>query len=116
MLPIYEVLFNIIIDIIIDHGVIPSSWLEGIIRPIFKKTGDISNPENYRPISILSCFGKLFTSVLNARLTKFVDSHDTLEENQARFRKGYSTSDHVFALHALIELLKTRKKKLFCCL
>ena len=100
MLPIYEVLFNIIFD----HGFILTFWLEGIIRPIFKKTGDISNSENYRPISIFSCFGKLLTSVLNARLTKFVDSHDTLEENQAGFRKGYSTSDHVFALHALIEL------------
>ena len=111
MLPIYEVLFNIIFD----QGVIPTPWLEGIIRPIFKKSGDISNPENYRPISILSCFGKLFTAVLNARLTKFIDSNNILEENQAGFRKGYSTSDHVFALHALIELLKTRKKNLFCC-
>ena len=43
------------------------------------------------------------------------DSNNILEENQAGSRKGYSTSDHVFALHALIELLKTRKKNLFCC-
>ena len=37
-----------------------------------------------------------------------------LEENQAGFRAGYSTCDHVFSLHALIEILKAKKQKLFC--
>ncbi len=37
-----------------------------------------------------------------------------LQENRAGFRKGYSTSDHTFVLHALIELLKFQKKKMFC--
>ena len=71
-------------------------------------------PENYRPITILSCFGKLFTSVLNLRLNDFVEHNDSLEENQAGFRKGYATSDHIFTLHAMVEILKSRKKKLFC--
>ena len=110
MLPIYINLFNIIFD----TGIIPDIWLEGIIHPIYKSKGDAENPENYRPITILSCFSKLFTSVLNARLTKFVDVNDILEENQAGFRKGYSTADQIFSLHALIEILKARKMKLFC--
>ena len=50
---------------------------------------------------------------MNARFTKIVDSINFLEENQAGFRKGYSTSDHLFALHALIELFKTRKRIYF---
>ena len=109
MLPVYVRLFNVIFD----TGFIPDTWLEGIIRPIHK-TGDLHNPENYRPITILSCFGKLFTAVLNARLNRFVEDYEILEENQAGFRKGYATSDHIFVLHSLIEILKTRKKKLFC--
>ena len=72
----------------------------------------LKNPDNYRPITILSCFSKLFTAVLNARLTKYVDLNDILQENQAGFR--YSTSDQIFSLHALIEILKARKMKLFC--
>ena len=62
----------------------------------------------------MSCFGKLFTSILNARLNKFLDAHNILEENQAGFRAGYSTMDHIYVLHALTEIAKIKKKKLFC--
>ena len=58
------------------------------------------SPENYRPITILSCFGKLFTSKLYARLIKFLDAHTILEENQAGVSTGYSTMAHIFVLHA----------------
>ncbi len=48
-LDIYEKLFNMIFD----TGVIPSSWLSGIIKPIYKNKGDSKNPKNYRPITIV---------------------------------------------------------------
>ena len=67
MLPTYVAFFNLVFDC----GIIPDSWLEGIIRPIYKNNGDAKNPENYRPITILSCFGKLFTAVLNNRSYRF---------------------------------------------
>ena len=63
MLPIYHKLFNIVFD----TGIVPSAW-EGCIIPIYKNMGSNSNPENYRPITLLSCMGKLFTSVINSRL------------------------------------------------
>lgn len=110
MLPIYVQLFNIILD----SGEYPSIWLEGIIRPIYKRSGDITKPENYRPITILSCFSRLFTSILNVRLNNFIERNVILEENQAGFRKGYSTTDQIFTSHALMDILKTKKKKLFC--
>ena len=91
MLPTYVAFFNLVFD----SGVIPESWLEGIIRPIYENNGDPKSPENYRPITILSCFRKLFTAVLNKRLTNFLDQHDTIHENQAGFRAGYSTLDHI---------------------
>ena len=37
-----------------------------------------------------------------------------LDENQAGFRQGYSTTDHIFSLHVLFELLSVKKKKLYC--
>ena len=110
MLPLYTSFFNLILE----TGTLLESWLEGIIKPIYKKKGDPLQPDNYRPITILSCFGKLFTAVLNLRLNNFLNEHEILEENQAGFREGYSTNDHIFVLHALIELLKAKKLKLFC--
>lgn len=100
--------------IVFDSGKIPEAWLVGNIIPFYKNKGDTKNPENYRPITILSCMGKLFTSVLNSRLSTFLENYLLLNENQSGFRKGYSTIDSIFVLHILFELLKMRKKKLFC--
>ena len=83
------------------------------IRPIYKNKGDVKNVENFSPITILSCLGKLFTALLNNRLTDFLDKNEQLLENQAGFRKGYGTTDHIFVLNSLIEIMKTTKKKLF---
>ena len=110
MMPIYISLFNLILN----TDILPECWLEGIIRPIYKRKGDPHEPENYRPITILSCFGKLFTSILNLRLQTFLETNNIIKENQAGFRSGYSTTDHIFVLHALIEILKRKKIKLFC--
>ena len=107
---LYIKLFNVVFD----TGIMPDVRLEGKIRPIYKNKGDHLNPENYRPITVLSCLGKLFTASLNNRLTKFLEIYETLDENQAGFRQGYSTTDQIFTLNALIELFKSRKKKLFC--
>ncbi|MCG8075583.1 MAG: reverse transcriptase family protein [Candidatus Thiodiazotropha taylori] len=56
----------------------------------------------------------MFTSVLNNRLTKFLDASGGLNENQAGFRKGYSTTDHIFSLNALFELCRSRNQKFYC--
>ena len=109
-LPLYVKLFNAILD----TGLIPSAWIEGMIVPIYKNKGDETNAENYRPITLISCFGKLFTAVLNNRLNSYLEDNGLLNEDQAGFRHGYSTTDHIFTLHCLIELLKYQKKKLFC--
>ena len=109
-LPVYETLFNKIFD----SGILLTAWLEGSITPIYKNKGNSSDPINYRPITILSCLSKVFTAVINNRLTKFLDNSNLLNENQAGFRKEYSTSDHSFVLSSLIEILKVKKQKLYC--
>ena len=81
---LYVRLFNIMLD----TGIILSGWSLGVIIPIHKK-GDKANPDNYRGITLLSCFGKLFTSVLNNKLYKFLEQNELLSEVQAGFRKGY---------------------------
>jgi hypothetical protein len=81
------------------------------LKPIYKNKGDKFDPKNYRPITIVSCLGKLFTAILNERLTEFSESFSGLSENQSGFRKGYSTSDNMFTLQSFFEILKCKKKK-----
>ena len=42
-------------NIIFETGILPQSWLNGIIKPIYKNKGDVKDPKNYRPITIVSC-------------------------------------------------------------
>ena len=45
----------------------PASWLSGILRPIYKKKGEPTNPEFYRPIMLTSCLYKIFANILLGR-------------------------------------------------
>ena len=92
-LPVYLKLFNCIFD----SGIILESWLTGNVKPIYKNKGNHLDPKKVRPITILNCFGKLFTAVLLTRLNAFSEKFSILNENQSGFRKGYSTIDNIFA-------------------
>lgn len=111
MLPLYIKLFNKVLD----TGEIPEDWLTGMIIPIYKNKGSKDDTNNYRGITLLSCVGKLFTSILNQRLTDFCENNLILKEIQAGFRKGYSTLDNIYVFKTIIELFRFKKKKLFCC-
>ena len=110
MILLYVKIFNAIFN----TGRMPEAWLKGTILPIYKNKGSSADPKNYRPITIVSCFGKLFTSVLNERLQVFSERFNLICENQAGFRKDYSTIDNIFLLHTLVSPSNLYKKKLYC--
>jgi hypothetical protein len=60
---------------IIKSECYPNIWSKGYIVPIYKK-GEMEDPANYRGITISSCLGKLFATVVNNRLQKFL--HDNI--------------------------------------
>lgn len=84
MLSIYCTLHVFVI--ILDTGVLPYIRSKSFIIPIFKSKGNSQLPGNYRPSSILSCLDKLFTSVLNERLTLELDTFlSKTKQNQTGF-------------------------------
>ena len=86
-----------------------------MIVPIYKNKGVKSDFNNYRGITILSCMGKLFTSVINERLNKYANEINLINENQTGFRQNYSTLDHIFLVNSLVDILvKNGKQKLYC--
>ena len=90
---------------------IPDTWQEAKIIILFKK-GDPKEIKNYRPISLLTHTYKIFTRLLQNRMEKILDENQPRE--QAGFRKGFSTTDHLHALNQLIE--KSNEYNLPLCL
>ena len=100
---------------ILESGDFPEEWASGIIVLLFKG-GDQSNLDNYRGITLLSIFGKLFIGTLLQRLNKTISTFQILNENQIAYRKGYQTSDHIFTLRAIIEhYFEVKKSPLYLC-
>ena len=108
-----DTLINIF-NLILSTGNFPEIWLLGIIKPIYKKKGLKSDPNNYRGITLVSCLSKVFTGVLNRRLSEFLEINGRLNMNQAGFRANFSTIDHIFSLHLPIEKFLAKGKKLYC--
>ena len=92
----------------------PALWAIGKVVPVFKK-GDRKDANNYRGITIISCLGKLFTKIMNERLNRFVEEKDILSNVQYGFRKGRSTTDCLFILKGLIDIVFSKGLKLYVC-
>jgi hypothetical protein len=78
----------------------PWQWTTNNIVPVPKK-GDRSSMNNYRGISLMSCWAKLYNRLLLNRLRPVVDA--ILRNNQAGFRPGRSTIEQINALRRIIE-------------
>ena len=92
-----------------DAGIFPQIFKTGKITPIFKK-GNKELLENYRPVSVLPIFGKIFEKILYNRLYNFFTKENVLSKNQYGFRKRHST---VHALHSSVRMIElARQNKL----
>uniref|UniRef100_A0A7I4YYM3 Reverse transcriptase domain-containing protein n=1 Tax=Haemonchus contortus TaxID=6289 RepID=A0A7I4YYM3_HAECO len=90
---------------------VPTSWKTSKTVLLYKK-GDPDDIGNYRPICLLSVIYKLFTRVILNRIGRTLDEGQPCE--QAGFRRGFSTIDHIHTLTRLIEV--SREYKMPLCL
>ena len=81
----------IIINSSFSTGIFPDALKIARVCPIYK-SGDKATVSNYRPISVLPCFSKIFETLVYKRLENYLVRHEILCSNQYGFRKGRSTS------------------------
>ena len=89
----------------ITQGTVPNELKIANVIPLYKGE-DIQLIENYRPISILPYFSKIFEKVMFRYVIEFVEENNILYEYQFGFRKNHSTS------HAIITLVERVTKAL----
>ena len=98
-LPVLHSLYNAIFS----TGLVPTLWRMAILKPLPKgSTTDPRIPSQYRGISLLSTVSKIYTSILNNRMTSHMDSTGQYADEQNGFRKSRSCEDHIFTLTSII--------------
>jgi hypothetical protein len=88
--PILVHLFNLSFS----SGIFPQILKRTVVIPIFKK-GCLNDPNNYRPIALLSIFSKLLEKAMKNRLMRFFEKNSLFNDNQYGFREKRSTEDAV---------------------
>lgn len=83
-----------IINCSIREGVFPSKLKIAKVKPLFKKDSPFK-VENYRPVSLLSSFSKIFERVVLNQLLSFFTQFNVISSHQFGFQQGKSTVDAV---------------------
>lgn len=78
-------------------GICPAPFKCATISPIFK-SGNKLKVDNYRPISVITNFAKIFETILKSRIEKYLNKYKILSKNQFGFQKGKSTEDAITLL------------------
>ncbi len=92
-------------------------WSEAAVSAIFKRRslGDENDFDNYRGIAVGNLLGKLYSMIIDARLSQWSEKLNLRAEGQAGFRKGYRTTDQLFLLRHVLTQYKLAASKVYCC-
>ena len=90
---------------IINHsivkGQVPAVWKHATVVPIWK-SGDNTQPSNFRPVSVLNVISKLAEKVIGAQLTSYLCNSRILSATQHAYRKCHSTESALLDLISII--------------
>lgn len=96
----------------IGHSYLPCEMMKTVVAPIIRdKTGDASDPSNYRPISLATILAKVLDSVLDGHITNNIDIHDA----QFGFKAGLSTEAAILSLKHTVKYYTQRETPVYAC-
>ena len=73
----------------LDTGELPLDWQKANVTPIFK-TGNRSDPANYRPVSLTSIPCKMLEHIIHTNIMRHLEQYKVLNDEQHGFRRGRS--------------------------
>ena len=88
---------QLVFNYIIEKREFPDSWAEGLKSAIFK-SGLRNNPSNYRGITVLGIFAKIFEKLVSNRFEFANEAFNKLDSKNGGFLKGKRTTDNLFFL------------------
>ena len=62
------------------------------------KKGDKTEPDNYRPFSLLSCICKLFEKLIFKRISNFAAKNNLIDKHQFGFRSNHSCTHAILSI------------------
>jgi hypothetical protein len=68
-----------------------------VIKPLHKN-GDRCEVSNYRPVSLLTSFSKIFEMVMQTRILKHLTKYNILSTEQYGFRIGMETDNAIYKI------------------
>lgn len=92
----------------LTNNCLPNEWKFAIVTPLYKQKGELSDFNNYRGISVLSPFSKLFERILQRQILNYFDVNKLFNNSQHGFRAGFSCET---ALHELISKWRNNMNK-----
>ena len=78
-------------------AIFPSILKQALVIPIYK-ADDKKDLSNYRPISVLNAFSKIYESIIKNRMMSHIDKHNIIFNHQYGFRKNHSTYMSIISL------------------
>ena len=97
----------------IEKRSIPDEWKSAVVTPLYKSKEDKCDLNNYRGISILSPFAKIFEKILATQVIDYLNEFSILCLDQHGFRDSHSCES---ALHELITDLNNSRDNELCSL
>ena len=65
-----------IFNLFLYQGLLPSDWKIARVTPIFKNKGDKSDPNNYRPISVVPTIAKIIEKAVKLQIVKYLTNNN----------------------------------------
>jgi hypothetical protein len=93
----------------LSQGVFPDRLKYATVIPLHKK-GDRGNVSNYRPVSLLTSFSKIFETVMQKKILRHFTKYNILSNEQYGYRTGLRTDDAIYKL--MTEILDAMNNKL----